>query len=251
MSYKKETLIQLLKCVDLTSLDNLDHENSIQKLIDKANKGHEGVYPAAVCVYSNFGQQIKQNLISEIKSAVVAGAFPTGQTLTSAKVEEVKSAALSDIDEIDIVINRGEFLNKNYDYVLRELVDMRKACPNQLLKVILETGELTNQEQIQKASELAIEAGADFIKTSTGKTSIGASTEAVKTMSLVIKTYFEKTGKKIGIKPSGGIKTIEDALAYFSIVGEICGPAWQSPNLFRIGASSLYDVLIEKMNDAN
>lgn len=251
MPYSKSQLISLIQCIDFTTLDNTDNETKIKAFVEKANKGINGILPAAVCVYSNFGRLTKSLVDNKINVAVVAGSFPSGQTLSQVKINEVKEASNQDIDEIDIVINRGAFLDKNYSFVTNEIALMRNASQGKILKVILETGELIDTEKISIASQIAIDAGADFIKTSTGKSTIGATPEAVRTMCMVIKNHFEKTGIKIGIKPSGGIKTVDDALVYWNIVDEINGSQWLSPDLFRIGASSLFDNLAIAIENAD
>jgi deoxyribose-phosphate aldolase len=243
-------LLKLISLIDLTSLDNCDTESTIKKLVEKGNKGCLGVYPAAVCTFANFGDLVRKNLNPFIKTAVVGSCFPSSQTLSDAKIAEANLISQSTIDELDIVINRGDFFDEKYDQIKNEISQIKQALKEKSLKVILETGDLKTEKSIKLASEIAIEAGADFIKTSTGKTSQGASPEAVRWMCEVIKTHYLKTGIKIGIKPSGGIKTIEDALVYYNIVQEELGETWLTPSLLRIGASSLYDqltnVLLEK-----
>lgn len=244
----KDLLKKLISLIDLTTLNNTDTNPAVLQLVEKANQGFENVHPAAVCTFSNFGALVKENLNSPIQTAVVGGCFPTGQTLSEAKIEEVKHIANTGIDEIDIVLNRGDFFDGKDQQILDEISGIKKAMGDLHLKVILETGDLQSDENIKKASELAIKAGGDFIKTSTGKTNTGATPEAVYTMCLVIKEHFNTTGKKIGIKPSGGIRTPEDAVIYYKIVNEVLGYAWLTPALFRIGASSLYDNLINAYN---
>jgi len=247
----KDSLKKLLTCIDLTSLDATDNESSIFKLITKANKGFNGLHPAAVCVYPNFGNLVNKNINQEINTAVVAGYFPSGQTFTETKINELKLIANSNVNEVDIVIHRGEFLAGNFDFVENEIRLMRKCIPTKILKVILETSELKTTENIKKASELAISAGADFIKTSTGKGNAGADLKAVEIMCHVILEHSKKTGKKIGIKPSGGIKEIEDGLRYMHLVKEILGEQWLDKKLFRIGASSLYDAIILNLESSH
>lgn len=244
-------LLQLISCIDLTSLESTDNEQSILQLVQKANEGFDGTYPAAVCVYPNFGSLVSKNLNKLIQTAVVGGSFPSGQTFTATKISELELIENSTVQEVDVVINRGAFIAGDHAFVSNELNAMRRALPSKKLKVILETGELKSAENIEKAAELAIEAGADFIKTSTGKSTTGATPEAVEIMCLVIQNHFKKTGKKIGIKPSGGIRQIEDAHRYAKIVRNHLGEAWIHPSLFRIGASSLYDAILTKLNHGN
>jgi len=239
-----DKLKKLLGLIDLTSLESIDNEKTITELILKANDGYDGHYPAAVCVYPNFGNLVRKTLLQSINTAVVGGSFPSGQTITVAKIAELKLIEKTTVEEVDIVINRGEFLDGNFDFVKNEILLMRKAAPTKILKVILETGELKSEENIKKASWLAIDAGADFIKTSTGKGTAGATLQAVEIMCNVIFIHYQKSGKKIGIKPSGGIREIEDALNYMNLVNGILGEEWMNKKLFRIGASSLYSAII-------
>lgn len=245
--YLLNDLTTLLQCLDLTSLEGLDNQQSILELVDDANKGINDNYVAAVCVYPNFGNLVRSNLKPSIKTAVVGGCFPSGQTTLEAKVAELQSIQLTNVDEVDIVINRGALFGGDYDLVHAEIAAMRNAIPNKLLKVILETGELKDKSLIKKSAEIAIKAGADFIKTSTGKSGQGATQEAVELMCLVIKAHVEATGKKIGIKPSGGIREVDDALAYKDIVKRVLGDEWIQPDYFRIGASTLYKNLIHEI----
>lgn len=247
----KAQLLQVFTCLDLTSLESVDNEGTLKLLINKANFSIDNKHVAAVCVYPNLGSIIKNFVSANVKTAVVGGYFPSGQTFTEAKIAELKIIERSAIDEVDIVINRGAFLDSKFDYVLNELQLMRSAIPSKTLKIILETGELKTEASIRHASEIAIQAGADFIKTSTGKSGIGATPEAVEIMCKVIKNHYLQTGKKIGIKPSGGVRTIAQALSYIDVVERIIGSEWIHPDLFRIGASSLYDELIKEFNDEN
>ncbi|MBK6951231.1 MAG: deoxyribose-phosphate aldolase [Crocinitomicaceae bacterium] len=246
-----QNLLQIFSSIDLTSLESTDHGSNIGLLLKKANTKIESRHVAAVCVYPNLGDFVKSNIETSIKTAVVGGYFPSGQTLTEAKVEELKLIEKTTVDEVDIVINRGALLAGDYDYVRNELRAMRQAVPSKILKIILETGELKSADQIRLASEIAIECGADFIKTSTGKSSIGATPEAAEIMCEVIKNHFAKTGKKIGFKPSGGIRTIEQAITYLEIVKRVNGANWIQPELFRIGASTLYDAVISELGHGN
>lgn len=249
--YTRSSLLQLVSFIDLTSLEATDHEESLITLVRKANEGYQGIHPAAVCVYPNFGKFVAGHVQIPIQTAVVGGCFPSGQTMTPAKISELAEIEKLPVQEVDIVINRGEFLAGNFDFVADEIRQMRKAVPSKKLKVILETGELKSTDLIQKASEIAIEAGADFIKTSTGKCTIGASPEAAEVMCGVIAAHYKNTGKRIGFKPSGGIRRIEDALQYAEIVHKNLGADWLTPTLFRIGASSLYDTLIAELKNAS
>lgn len=247
----RSDLLRILSFIDLTSLEATDHPNTLKSLITKANSGFNGVLPAAICVYPNLAATLASQLNKNIKLAVVAGAFPSGQTFSEIKVAEVAYISLMPVHEIDIVINRGALMHGNDQMVFDEVLAMRKACPHQKLKVIIESGELKTPELIERASLLAVEAGADFIKTSTGKTSVGATSEAAVIMCQVILNHYRATGKKIGFKPSGGIRQIDQALSYMNTVKSILGDEWLTPELFRIGASSLYDTLIQELQHAN
>lgn len=244
----QDKLKMLLTCIDLTSLEATDNEESILNLVRKANEGFEGMHVAAVCVFPNFGDLVRKTLVHSINTAVVAGYFPSGQTFTETKINELKLIEQSTIEEVDIVIHRGEFLAGNFDFVKNEIQLMRDAVPSKILKVILETGELKTSANIKKASEIAIECGADFIKTSTGKGAAGADAAAVEIMCSVISNHYNMTGKKIGIKPSGGIREIDDALKYMDLVRKILGDEWMTNKLFRIGASSLYSAIISDLS---
>ena len=246
------TLKQILSFVDLTTLSGDDTREKVDKLCRKAiglQKQFNGQgHPAAICVYPPFAAQVKKTLAGTgIQTACVAGAFPSGQAPLEAKVLEVQWTASQGADEIDTVINRGMFLEGRFNEVRDELTAIKKACGSAHLKVILETGQLKTPENIRKASQLAIDAGADFIKTSTGKSSPAATLEAVEVMADVVKEYYAKTGKRIGIKPAGGISTPEEAKAYMDVMHRILGEEWLTPKLFRIGASRLVDNLTSQI----
>lgn len=235
---------QILSFIDLTTLEGSDNTAKIQGLCMAAtsfqNAGRNIANPAAVCVYPPFVSLCKEMLKdSGISVAAVAGAFPSGQSPLHLKVEEVKYTVAQGADEIDMVISRGKFLEGDYDTVSHEIKKIKEACGEAHLKVILETGELLSFENIRKASEIAILAGADFIKTSTGKIPAAASPQAAIIMCDTIAEYHSSTGKQIGFKPAGGIGEPADALKYYLIVKNILGDAWLNKNLFRIGASRL------------
>ncbi|MEX1001480.1 MAG: deoxyribose-phosphate aldolase [Crocinitomicaceae bacterium] len=240
----KTKILQLISLIDLTTLEATDTNETVKNLLDKANLGVAGVHPAAVCVFPNFGALAKKH--AQMKVAVVGGCFPTGQTLLEAKTDEFKAIQKLPVDEVDIVINRGLLIAGKVDACAEEIKIARKILHDKTLKVILESGELT-AEQLQTAAEISIHAGADFIKTSTGKSASGASPEAAKIMCREISKHFKKTGKKVGFKASGGIRNYEDACLYFQIVEQCLGKAWLNAELFRIGASSLYDHLVKKL----
>lgn len=242
-------ILKLISFIDLTSLNNTDSNKNISDLVNKANKGFNSIYPAAVCVFSNFGEYAKRSISKDINVAIVSACFPSGQTIQKAKFIEIECVNETMIDEVDIVINRGQFLSGNFNFVSNEITEIKKRIPNKHLKVILETGELKTEENIRKASQLSILAGADFIKTSTGKMNIGSTPEAVFYMCDEISKHYKNTGTKIGIKPAGGIRTLEDALVIYKIVDSVLGKEWLNSNLLRIGASSLYDNLITEYNN--
>jgi deoxyribose-phosphate aldolase len=235
----------IFSCIDLTTLEGSDNTNKINELCgltahfsDQLN----GRNVAAVCVYIPYIRQSRELLKNtNVKVATVACAFPSGQLPLHLKIEEVRYAANEGADEIDMVISRGKMLEGDFDAVLEEVSLVKKACGNAHLKVILETGELKSVHLIRKASEIAIQGGADFIKTSTGKINPAASPEAVVVMLDTIQEYYNATGIRIGLKPAGGISEPETALLYFKLVKQIVGEEWLNNNLFRIGASRLAD----------
>lgn len=246
LEVSSDLILKLISLIDLTSLNNTDNTATIQKLVDTANLGYKNYFPAAVCVFSNFGDFAKKLVNPDINVAVVSTCFPSGQTIQSAKLLEIECVNNTQVDEVDIVISRGEFLAGNFNSVSNEILEIRKRLPKKHLKVILETGELTTEENIRKASQIAIGAGADFIKTSTGKMAIGSTPEAVYYMCNEIAEHFNQTGHKVGIKPAGGIRNLDDAIIIYKIVKKVLGEDWLNSNLLRIGASSLYTNLIDE-----
>lgn len=238
-----------LSLIDLTSLNGSDQNKTIENLCAKAlslQKPHAGLPGvAAVCVYPPFVRKCSEILHpSGLKVASVAGGFPSGQSPLFVKLAEVQYAVEEGADEIDMVISRGAFLEGRFAEVAGEIASIRNACQIAHLKVILETGELGSIDNIRKASELAIEAGAHFIKTSTGKINPAATPEAMWVMCETIADYYKVTGKMVGVKPAGGIVTADDALLYISIVRTVLGEEWLSPKWFRLGASRLADNLV-------
>ncbi len=234
----------ILNCIDLTTLEGSDNEQKINDLchtaLSFAATGKNVKNPSAVCVYPPFVAQAKRLLAgSDTRVASVAGAFPSGQSPIEIKVAEVSYAVNEGADEIDMVISRGKFLEGKYEEVGSEIRAIKKACKNAKLKVILETGELQTPENIYKASRIAIEAGADFIKTSTGKIAVNATPEAFIVMLDAIADYHRETGKMVGIKAAGGISDPETALVYVKLVENVLGDAWLNNQYFRIGASRL------------
>lgn len=234
----------ILNCIDLTTLEGSDNEQKINELCQTAlhfaNAERQIKSPGAVCVYPTFVAQAKRSLSgSGIKVASVAGAFPAGQSPIDIKVAEVTYAVNEGADEIDMVISRGKFLEGKFEEVAAEIRAIKQACQSAKLKVILETGELQSAENIYTASRLAIDAGADFIKTSTGKIAVNATPEAFIVMLDAIADVHRESGKMIGIKAAGGISDPETALLYVKLVENVLGSAWLSPQFFRIGASRL------------
>ena len=256
-SIKKESKMQALylalSMIDLTTLEGKDSEGKVKQLCYKASHLHHK-HPglpnvAAICVYPTMVPIAKKALEGTgINVASVATAFPSGMADINAKLDEVKSVVDAGADEVDMVISRGRFLNGDYDYVSDEISQVKDACGKAHLKVILETGELVTLDNVQLASDIAMEAGADFIKTSTGKVSPAATPPVVLTMLEAIRDFQTKTGKKIGMKPAGGIGTAKQAIQYLVMIKETLGEDWLSPDLFRFGASSLAnDILMQIM----
>ncbi|MCX6260524.1 MAG: deoxyribose-phosphate aldolase [Bacteroidia bacterium] len=240
----KHLLMNILNSIDLTSLNTTDNKSQILRLTGKVNSfsGRFTNIPnvAAICVYPNFVPVVKEKLtVKNIKIASVAGGFPSSQTFRSIKVAECKMAVDEGADEIDIVLPVGAFLGNDFEMVAGEISEIKEAVGEKHLKVIVESGLLGDYEQIFKASMIAMDAGADFIKTSTGKTSVSATPEAAFTMCRAIMDFYTETGIKVGFKAAGGIVTTADALTYYNIVSSCLGEEWLNNNLFRIGASRL------------
>jgi deoxyribose-phosphate aldolase len=247
-----ETLKLLFSLIDLTSLNSEDNKQKIVSMTTKVNdlKKHYADMPnvAAICVYPSMVEHVKSNLsVNELGIASVGGGFPSSQTYLNIKIDECKQAINAGATEIDIVLSIGRFFEGDYDYCFKEIKEIKSAIGKNHLKVILESGALKTHQQIWEASILSMEAGADFIKTSTGKQNPAATLDAMHIMTKAIKAYFEKTGKKIGIKPAGGIVTTEDALSYYSIVKENLGNEWLNSELFRLGASRLANNLLSEI----
>ncbi len=244
-----EILKLIFNCIDLTTLSAIDSADSVTAFVEKVNSFAVS-YPempevAAVCLFPVFAPVLKSVLKrSNVKKAVVSAGFPSSQTFTDVKKLETKRAIEFGANEIDIVLSVGEFLEGNYDFAYEEVVAIKDVIQDIHLKVILETGALKTPEQIWMASLLCMEAGADFIKTSTGKMQPAATPEAFYVMARAVKEYHQKTGKKVGLKAAGGISTAEDALIYYGVVKEVLGNDWLNNNLFRIGASRLANNLL-------
>lgn len=251
-SDRLESLKTIFQSIDYTTLEAFDNAEKIKEFCAKAldfQKNNMGISVPAICIYSPFVKQAKVLLKgSGIKVATVACCFPSGQMPFDLKKKEVEYCVEQGADEVDMVISRGTFLAGNYDEVYNEIQAIRDICKAPVhLKVILETGELKTVANIRKASELAILAGADFIKTSTGKIAVNATPMAALIMCDTIKEYYEATGQMIGFKPAGGMSTIEDALTYYYIVKDILGEKWLNKNYFRVGTSRLAGKVMEEL----
>lgn len=243
----------VLNMIDLTTLEGKDTPAKVRQMCYKAQHLHDA-YPdcpnvAAVCVYPNMVGVAKEALgASGIKVASVSTAFPSGQSSLEVKLMDTKLAVDSGADEIDMVISRGKFLSGEYGFVFDEIAAIKEACGNARLKVILETGELVSLDNVRRASDIAMYAGADFIKTSTGKIQPAATMQVTYVMLMAIKDFMYKTGIKVGMKPAGGISTSKLALHYLQMVKETVGEEWLNNGWFRFGASSLAnDVLMQLM----
>ncbi len=258
-SIKKETKVNGLKLalnmIDLTTLEGKDTDGKVKQMCYKARHLLD-TYPglptvAAVCVYPSMVKTAKGAVgDSGIKVASVATGFPSGQTTLDIKLNDTKFAVEQGADEVDMVISRGRFLAGDYNYVFEEIAAVKEACGNARLKVILETGELVTFDKVRRASDIAMYAGADFIKTSTGKISPAATLPVTLVMLQAIRDFYYKTGKMIGMKPAGGISKSKLALHYLVMLNEILGEAWMNNQWFRFGASSLAnDVLMQLMKE--
>lgn len=243
--YKK-----IFNSIDLTTLKTTDSQQSVAKFTERVNSFEEdyGDLPpvAAICVYPNFVPVVRTTLdVSSVGVAAVAGAFPTSQSFIEVKVAEIGLAVEAGADEIDVVLNVGDFFDGDYESVCDDLDEMKHSCRSARMKVILETGALKTARNIRDASILALYSGADFLKTSTGKEYPGASLDACYVMCQCIREYYEKTGRAVGFKAAGGISTTEEVLKYYTIVKTVLGEKWADSNeLFRIGASRLANALL-------
>lgn len=248
----REVLKELFSCLDLTTLKCTDNAESVLALTEKVNELDEK-HPdlknvAAICVYPNFASIVSQSLeVEDVQIACVSGGFPSSQTFPEVKIAETALALKDGATEIDIVLNIGKFLSGDYESACDEIEELKDLCGEKSLKVILETGALKSAENIKKAAILSIYSGADFIKTSTGKETPGATPEAAYVMCKTIKEYYTKSGRKIGFKAAGGINSIEEALLYYNIVEEVLGKEWLNSKLFRIGTSRLASTLLNEI----
>ncbi|MBB5980655.1 deoxyribose-phosphate aldolase [Kribbella solani] len=248
-SAKQYALDLAIQMIDLTTLEGQDTPGKVRALCAKAKRPDpaDTTAPrvAAVCVYPDLVATAKRELQgSGINVASVATAFPSGRSSLAIKVQDTKNAVADGADEVDMVIDRGAFLSGRYAMVFDEIAAIREAAGDAHLKVILETGELVTYDNVRRASWLAMLAGADFIKTSTGKVSPAATLPVTLVMLEAVRDYHEATGLHIGVKPAGGIRTAKDAIKYLVTVNETAGPDWLDPELFRFGASSLLNDLL-------
>ena len=254
-SLKKEAKVWGLKLaismIDLTTLEGKDTPGKVRALCQKAIRPDPSdptiPHCGAVCVYPTMVPFVRQALKgSGVKTAAVATGFPSGQTFSEIKVQETRQTVAAGADEIDMVIDRGAFLSGDYQKVFDEIAEVKEACGPAHLKVILEVGELANYDQIRKASLIAMYAGADFIKTSTGKVGVNATLPNTLVMLEAIRDFYHATGVKIGMKPAGGIANAKLALSYLVVLYETLGGEWMNPDMFRLGASSLLnDILMQ------
>jgi deoxyribose-phosphate aldolase len=255
-SIKKDSKLQALNLIvsmcDLTTLEGEDTEGKISQMAAKAIKPDPSdksiPSAAAVCVYPSLVGPIKEKVMhSDVKVASVSSYFPSGQVPMESKLLDTKYAIDSGADEIDIVINRKAFLEGDYRKVYDEIVALKELCGDVHLKTIIEVGDLKTYENIRKASLISLAAGSDFIKTSTGKLSVGSSRQACYVMSKAVLDFYHMTGIKAGIKVAGGIRDAKDAIRYLVIVNEEMGVDWLSPDMFRFGASSLLDDVLKQI----
>src|SRR5947207_1369336 len=266
-SIKKESKVEGLKLVlsmiDLTTLEGKDTPGKVKQLCYKAKHLHDAYVPpsgeaegalptvAAVCVYPSMVKVAKKSVEgTDIKIASVATAFPSGQAATNVKIADTKFAVNEGADEVDMVISRGKFLAGDYNFVFDEIASIKEACGDARLKVILETGELVTLDKVRRASDIAMHAGADFIKTSTGKIQPAATLPVTLVMLEAIRDFYHATGRKIGMKPAGGISTAKISLQYLVVLNEVLGEDWMNNHWFRFGASSLAnDVLMQLVKE--
>lgn len=239
----------LFNCIDLTTLKSTDSPQSVADFTERVN-AFDAEHPemknvAAICVYPNFAPVVRAVLeVSSVDIACVSGGFPSSQTFPEVKIAETALAVEGGADEIDIVLNVGDFLDGDYEGVCDEISEIKHSCRDARLKVILETGALKTARNMRDAAILAMYSGADFIKTSTGKEYPGASLDAAYVMCQCIKEYYEQTGRMVGFKPAGGVRTPQDAVSYYCIVREVLGEKWLTNEFFRLGASGLANNLL-------
>lgn len=243
---------QCFHSIDLTTLNSTDTVQSVTRFVQRVND-FETDYPqlpnvAAICTYPNFAMVVSGTLeVSEVGTAVVAGSFPSSQTFVEVKTAETALAVADGATEVDIVFNLGLYYDEQYEELADEIAEIKHACRDARLKVILETGALKKAADIKNAAILSMWSGADFIKTSTGKVYPGATLEAAYVMCQCIKEYHKKTGRKVGFKVSGGVSTTDDAVRYYTLVKEILGDEWLTNEWFRIGTSRAANVILSSI----
>ena len=243
----------LLGSIELTTLSTTDTEEKVLQMVEKVNQ-FDRDYPdlphvAAICVYPVFTELVSNSLeVDGVAITNVSGNFPSSQARMEVKVAETQLAIADGATEIDIVMPVGKFLSEDYEGVCDDINELKQACSDVPMKVILETGDLVNGSNIMKAALLSMYAGADYIKTSTGKEKVSATPEAAYVMCQAIKAYYEKTGIQIGFKPAGGINTVMDAIIYYTIVKEVLGEKWLTNKWFRLGTSRLANLLLSEIN---
>ena len=242
----------LLGSIELTTLSTTDTEEKVLQMVEKVNQ-FDRDYPdlphvAAICVYPVFTELVSNSLeVDGVAITNVSGNFPSSQARMEVKVAETQLAIADGATEIDIVMPVGKFLSEDYEGVCDDINELKQACGDVPMKVILETGDLENDSNIMKAALLSMYAGADYIKTSTGKEKVSATPEAAYVMCQAIKAYYEKTGIQIGFKPAGGINSVMDAIAYYTIVKEVLGEKWLTNQWFRMGTSRLTNLLLSEI----
>ncbi len=252
---KRETYLRLLSFIDATALDVTNNEEKITTFVKEvmaATADDSLPNVASICVSPNFVETVVLEIGSDspVAACSVSGGFPMSQTFPEVKMLETAMAIENCADEIDVVINVGDILHGDGQAALSELKLYREEFGSEIIiKVIIESGALGSEELIRKASQIAIEADADFVKSSTGKTAVGATHEAIAVMCEEVKAHYEATGEIVGIKVSGGVRTTNEALEYYTIVKGILGEKWLTPNYFRIGASSLLNSLLDKLKE--
>ncbi len=248
---KEQALDLAISMVDLTTLEGMDTPGKVRALCAKGLRPDptDPTVPAvaAICVYGDMAALAREAVGDRLHVAAVATAFPSGRASLAVKLQDTADAVANGADEIDMVIDRGAFLAGRYLEVFEEIVAVKQACGAAHLKVIFETGELRTYDNVRRASWLAMLAGADFIKTSTGKVSPAATPPVTLVLLEAVRDWFRETGVRVGVKPAGGIRTAKDAIRYLVMVKETCGDAWLTPDLFRFGASSLLnDLLLQR-----
>ncbi|KAI6226181.1 2-deoxy-D-ribose 5-phosphate aldolase [Aphelenchoides fujianensis] len=253
---QKDELKRLVQCIDLTTLAGDDTRARVEQLVDRAVRPIDlepGVQCGAVCVYPARVADVVRRLKSlpnsqNVHVTSVVGGFPSGQYHLESRLLEAKLAVQDGANELDTVINRAAALDGDWETVQHEVAEFKRVAGSAHLKVILAVGELKTDENIHRASVAAIEGGADFIKTSTGKEVVNATLRSALIMCRAIKHHFEQTGRRVGFKPAGGIKTVEEAMGYRALAEDVLGSEWVNPELFRIGASSLLDAVVAKLS---